>query len=103
MATTGSWQGPMTRDGQTPMGRLEAKAVLPGMAGAPVLRSGDRMVLGMVSGRYTGTDGWLRDTVWVARTETLLHLLEGLASPVMQLPVAGAPVESGVGRGRDDG
>jgi len=25
-------------------------------------------VVGVVSGRYNSADGWLRDTVWVART-----------------------------------
>ncbi|MFJ8028711.1 trypsin-like peptidase domain-containing protein [Streptomyces sp. NPDC096311] len=75
---TGSWQGWTVRDG-VPLGRLSSSALLPGMSGAPVLRLTDGVVLGVVSARYNSADGWLRDSVWVARTEDLTHLLEGPA------------------------
>ena len=37
----GSWQGATTRDDAIPLGRLEAKAVMKGMSGAPVRRKAD--------------------------------------------------------------
>ena len=52
-----------------------------GMSGAPVLGSEDGLLLGIVSSRYNSQDGWLRDTVWVARTEHLLQLLSQVVSP----------------------
>ena len=48
-------------------------SVLPGMSGAPVRRLADDVVVGVVSARYNSADGWLRDSVWVARTEHLEH------------------------------
>ena len=52
---------------------------MPGMSGAPVIRDSDGAVAGVVSGRYNSADGWLAGTVWVARTEDLLPLLDGIA------------------------
>jgi hypothetical protein len=47
----------------------------------------------VVSGRYNSTDGWLEGTVWVARTEDLVVLIDGIASlPMKQAPLAG-PVD----------
>src|SRR2546429_434050 len=74
----GTWQGGTTRDDQVPLGRLASTSVLPGMSGAPVVRTADGAVVGIVSARYNSADGWLRDSVWVARTEDLRHLLAGL-------------------------
>lgn len=45
------------------------------------------MVVGVVSARYNSADGWLRDSVWVARVEDLVPLLAGLAN----VDVAGRP------------
>ena len=58
---------------------MTADAVVPGMSGAPVIRDGDGAVAGVVSGRYNSADGWLAGTVWVARTEDLAVLLDGVA------------------------
>ena len=99
LTATGTWQGPTTRDEQLPMGRLNADAILPGMSGAPVLRAGDQMVLGVLSGRYNSADGWLEHTGWVARTETLIRLLAGIAEPVVQASVTGQPAEIVLGIG----
>jgi len=44
----------------------------------------------VVSGRYNSTDGWLGHSVWVARTEHLRHLLDGVAEVAMERPVTGA-------------
>ena len=69
---------------------MTAEALLPGMSGAPVIRDGDGAVAGVVSGRYNSADGWLAGTVWVARTEDLAVLLDGIAAVTMrQPPLAG--------------
>jgi tetratricopeptide (TPR) repeat protein len=81
--------GGTTRDEQVPLGRLTSAAVLRGMSGAPVRRVADDVVVGVVSGRYNSADGWLRDSVWVARTESLQPLLTGVAEVAVggQLPL----------------
>jgi tetratricopeptide (TPR) repeat protein len=76
---SGTWAGSTTRDDQLPLGRLESGAVMKGMSGAPVRRQGDDRVVGVVSGRYNSADGWLRDTVWVARSEAVQALCVGVA------------------------
>ena len=53
------------------------------MSGAPVIRDSDGAVAGVVSGRYNSADGWLAGTVWVARTEDLAALLDGIADVTM--------------------
>ncbi|MGI9000361.1 MAG: trypsin-like peptidase domain-containing protein [Pseudonocardia sp.] len=89
----GAWAGGTTRDDQVPLGRLTASAVLPGMSGAPVLAASG-LVVGVVSGRYNSADGWLRDSVWVARTENLAPLLVGLAEIAsVARPTTGRPLE----------
>jgi len=89
----GEWAGWTTRDDSVPLGRMTAAAVVPGMSGAPVIRDDDDAVAGVVSGRYNSTDGWLEGTVWVARTEDLAVLLDGIAEiPMKQPPLAG-PVD----------
>ncbi|MDR7275728.1 trypsin-like peptidase domain-containing protein [Catenuloplanes atrovinosus] len=75
---TGSWQGGTVRDTDVRLGRFTSAGVVPGMSGAPVLRLADRTVVGVVSARYNSADGWLRDSVWAARTEDLAALLDGL-------------------------
>ncbi|MFJ9821359.1 trypsin-like peptidase domain-containing protein [Streptomyces sp. NPDC101151] len=75
---TGVWQGGTVRDGRVPLGRLTSTAVMRGMSGAPVLRLADSAVVGVVSARYNSADGWLRNSVWVARIEDLAGLLESV-------------------------
>ena len=79
----GEWAGGTTRDDAVPLGRMTSSAVVPGMSGAPVIRDSDGAVAGVVSGRYNSADGWLAGTVWVARTEDLLPLLDGIAAVAM--------------------
>ena len=86
----GSWQGATTRDDAIPLGRLEAKAVMKGMSGAPVRRKADDVVVGIVSGRYNSADDWLRNSVWVARTEDLQALLKDIAPLDLPPPRRGA-------------
>lgn len=74
--TTGTWQGGAMRDREVRLGRMTSKDVVPGMSGAPVRRLSDDVVIGVVSARYNSVDGWLRDSVWVARTEHLQELLD---------------------------
>ena len=89
----GEWAGGTTRDDAVPLGRMTSSAVVPGMSGAPVIRDSDGAVAGVVSGRYNSADGWLAGTVWVARTEDLAALLDGLTEVTMQqVPYAG-PVD----------
>ncbi|MGH4026586.1 MAG: CHAT domain-containing protein, partial [Pseudonocardiaceae bacterium] len=83
----GSWTGGSTRDDQVPLGRLSSASVVAGMSGAPVRRGSDDVVIGVVSARYNSVDGWLRDSVWVARTEDLEPLLSG----VVEIEVGGRP------------
>ena len=63
------------------------------MSGAPVIRDSDGAVAGVVSGRYNSTDGWLAGTVWVARTEDLAVLLNGIADVTMQQAPLAGPVD----------
>ena len=83
----GHWGGGTTRDDQIPLGRVAAGAVMRGMSGAPVVArepssTGGPLVVGVVSARYN-SDGWGRDSVWVARTEDLEPLLAGLSEVTM--------------------
>ena len=90
----GEWAGGTTRDEAVPLGRLTSQAVVRGMSGAPVICDEDGAVAGVVSGRYNSADGWLAGTVWVARTEDLLSLLEDITSEVtMRGPVVAGPVD----------
>lgn len=75
----GEWAGGTTRDDQVPLGRMLAGDIVPGMSGAPVRGREDDVVVGLVSGRYNSTDGWLSGTVWVARSEQLEALCSGIA------------------------
>jgi tetratricopeptide (TPR) repeat protein len=87
------WAGGAMRDDAVPVGRMTADAVMPGMSGAPVIRDSDGAVAGVVSGRYNSADGWLAGTVWLARTEDLAALLNGIADVTLeQAPLAG-PVD----------
>jgi tetratricopeptide (TPR) repeat protein len=89
----GEWAGWTTRDDTVPLGRMTADALVPGMSGAPVVCDGDGAVAGVVSGRYNTADGWLAHTVWMARTEDLAVLLDGVAGVAMRrVPLAG-PVD----------
>ena len=72
---------------------MTSSAVVPGMSGAPVIRDSDGAVAGVVSGRYNSTDGWLAGTVWVARTEDLAVLLDGIADVTMRQPPLAGPVD----------
>ncbi len=76
-----------------PTGRMTAEALMPGMSGAPVICDSDGAVAGVVSARYNSPDGWLAGTVWVARTEDLLPLLDGLASVTMRQMSLAGPVD----------
>ncbi|MEU6819816.1 trypsin-like peptidase domain-containing protein [Streptomyces atriruber] len=93
---TGTWQGWTVRDGVS-LGRLSSDAVLPGMSGAPVVRLSDGLLLGVVSARYNSADHWLRDSVWVARTEDLTRLLEESARVTVQRRLALDTFADGVG------
>ena len=44
----------------------------------------DAAVAGVVSGRYNSADDWLKGTVWVARTEDLEVLLDGIAEVTVE-------------------
>lgn len=71
----GRWVGGATRDEQVALGCLSARRVVSGMAGAPVRRLADDRVVGVISARYNGADGWSGNPVWVARIEDLEPLL----------------------------
>ncbi|MFI1018180.1 NB-ARC domain-containing protein [Streptomyces sp. NPDC020965] len=71
----GTWQGAALRDDEVKLWRITSSGVVRGMSGAPVLRLTDRTAVGVVSARYNSSDGWLRDSVWVARTDDLAALL----------------------------
>jgi hypothetical protein len=88
----GTWAGGTTRADAVPLGRLSSSDLMTGMSGAPVRRLSDDAVVGVVSARYNSADGWLRDSVWVARTEDLLPLLGDL----VEVELAGAPLAGAV-------
>jgi tetratricopeptide (TPR) repeat protein len=93
LQATGSWTGGSLRDETVALGRMQCSDVLQGMSGAPACRLDDGAVIGVVSARYNSADGWLRDAVWVARTEYLEHLLSGIAPVEIQRPALGAAVD----------
>jgi tetratricopeptide (TPR) repeat protein len=93
LTTIGRWTGPAMWEKAVPTGRMTAEALMPGMSGAPVIRDSDGAVAGVVSGRYNSADGWLAQTVWVARTEDLLPLLAGIATVSMPGPPLAGPVD----------
>ena len=66
---------------------------MPGMSGAPVRRLRDDVVVGVVSGRYNSADGWLRDTVWVARCERLRALCADVAPLALETKPVVAPID----------
>jgi CHAT domain/Trypsin-like peptidase domain len=87
----GVWVGPAMRDDQVALGVLSSKSVVKGMSGGPVRRVLDDVVVGVVSGRYNSRDGWMRDTVWLARVEDLMPLLEEVAPiSLVEAPLDGA-------------
>ena len=93
LTAVGQWAGPAMWDDAVPVGRMTADALMPGMSGAPVVRDRDGAVAGVVSGRYNSADGWLAGTVWVARTEDLLPLLDGITAVIMAGPPLAGPVD----------
>lgn len=74
----GIWHGGTVRDARVPLGRLTSDAVTPLMSGAPVVRASDGLVVGLVTSRYNSSDGWLRNSVWISRAESIEQLLGGL-------------------------
>jgi hypothetical protein len=91
---SGQWAGGTLRDDAVSLARLRTSDLLKGMSGAPVRMLTDDTVIGVVSGRYTSADGWLRDSVWVTRMEDLALLLSGLAhAPTVLTPKRGRTVE----------
>jgi hypothetical protein len=86
----GTWGGATLREDAHPLGWMACNIVVPGMSGAPVRRRSDDVVVGVVSGRYNSADGWMRDCVWIARSERLQALCEGVvpvalhAAPVVE-------------------
>jgi len=93
LTAVGSWAGAAMWDDAVRVGRMTADAVLPGMSGAPVIRDSDGAVAGVVSGRYNSADGWLAGTVWVARTEDLAALLDGVADVTIEEPQLAGSVD----------
>jgi tetratricopeptide (TPR) repeat protein len=90
LVASGRWAGGTTREDAVAVGRMKADDTMTGMSGAPVRRRSDGAVVGVVSARYNSADGWLRDSVWVARTEDLLPLLHQIPD-TQQLALAGQP------------
>jgi tetratricopeptide (TPR) repeat protein len=84
MDASGTWAGGTMRDDQLPLGRVRCQDVLRGMSGAPVRRQADDVVVGVVSGRYNSADGWLRDSVWVARCERVEALCSEIGVPELE-------------------
>ena len=88
----GEWAGSTTRDRQVPLGRVSSKDVVRGMSGAPVRERDGDLVAGVVSARYNSADGWLRDSVLVARCERLAALCDGIAAMTLADPAHPATV-----------
>ncbi|MEU8091638.1 trypsin-like peptidase domain-containing protein [Micromonospora chalcea] len=79
LTATGRWQGTAVREDRVELGRLESPAVVPGMSGAPVRLVEDDAVVGLLAARYNSADNWMRDSVWVVRSEDIARL----ARPVL--------------------
>jgi len=78
----GTWVGGAERD-QVPLARMHCQDLLLGLSGSPVRlvdSSKRETVVGVVSERYNSSDGWLRDSVWLARSEDLQHLVDAFKS-----------------------
>jgi hypothetical protein len=93
LVAAGEWAAGTTRDDAVPLGCLTANRIMLGMCGAPAIRDRDDAVVGVVSGRYNTADEWLKDNVWVARTEDLVPLLAGLADVAIEEPSYEGAVE----------
>ncbi len=79
LIATGEWSGSTLRDEAVLLGSMTANRITLGMSGAPVILDKEEIAVGVVSGRYNSGDGWLRDNVWVIRTEDIVRLLAGVA------------------------
>jgi Trypsin-like peptidase domain len=100
---TGEWAGGTVRNDHVALGCMTAGRVMPGMSGAPVIRDADGKVVGVISGRYNSADEWLRNNVWVARTEDLLPLLAGIADVALTTNAAALDLDDlGVRPSRED-
>ncbi|BEL03919.1 tetratricopeptide repeat protein [Actinoplanes sichuanensis] len=75
LTTHGVWAGGTTRQDMVAVSRINARDLMRGMSGAPVIRRRDRAVIGVVSARYTSPDARMEHSVWITRTEDLLPLL----------------------------
>ncbi|KUL27334.1 hypothetical protein ADL12_30265 [Streptomyces regalis] len=96
----GTCEGGTVRDGAVPLGRAKAQDVVPGMSGAPVRRARDGHVIGVLSARYNSADGWLQHSIWIARTENLVPLLQDMtpiALPAAALPAGGVDLVLHIG------
>ncbi|MEU7614384.1 tetratricopeptide repeat protein [Micromonospora sp. NPDC049204] len=108
---SGIWPAGATRDARVPLGRLTSDAVTPLMSGAPVVRVADGLVVGLVTSRYNSSDGWLKDSVWISRTESIEQLLDGIVPATerrqntveVTLSVSDAEVRVGDATARHDG
>ena len=90
---SGQWAGGITRDDGVAVGRMRSNDTMKGMSGAPVRRRRDDAVVGVVL-LIVLSHGWLRDSVWIARTEDLLPLLRHVEE-TEQLALTGMPALSG--------
>ena len=89
----GTWGGATLRDDLQPLGWMACNVIVPGMSGAPVRRRSDDVVVGVVSGRYNSADDWLRDCVWIARSERLQALCEAVVPVALEAPPAVEPID----------
>ena len=93
LTAVGYWAGGTTRNDAIPLGRMIADRVVPGMSGAPVICDSDGAVAGVVSGRYNSANGWPPSTAWIARTEDVVPLLDGLTDITLQRQPLAGPVD----------
>ncbi len=89
----GTWGGATLRVDAHQLGWMACNIVTRGMSGAPVRRRSDDVVVGVVSGRYNSADRWMRDCVWVARSERLQALCEGVAPVALEAAPVREPID----------
>ncbi len=89
----GTWGGATLRGDAHQLGWMACNIVTPGMSGAPVRRRSDDVVVGVVSGRYNSADRWMRDCVWVARSERLLALCVDIAPVALEAAPVREPID----------
>ena len=78
LTAAGKWAGTALRSDGVRLGSMTANRVTLGMSGAPVILDGQRIAVGVVSGRYNSGDEWFADNVWIVHTTDVLQAISAV-------------------------